>query len=207
MHGATAPTSYVPCVHRRWITARARTPLVAIVLAASLALGACFDGGADPAPSPTALPPPAIEPIDPEIVVAARSLSANAVINASQAAPADEAAVDALAVAVRTWLDSHLDDLQNGGDGHLADVALEGLLAGADPALIDGVTSGLASPQDPVRGVGYDLEVGHDGAPKWVRARVAVTRHSGTTSGATFVFVPGDPGPVLIALEPRGGAA
>jgi hypothetical protein len=115
--------------------------------------------------------------------------------------------VDALAGSVRTWLDGHLDDLQNGGDGDLAAVALEGLLADADATLVQGVTRGLTSPDNPVRAVGYEFEVAHDGAPRWLRARIRVERHSGTSSEATFVFVPGDDGPVLIALEPRGGAA
>lgn len=185
-----------------------RSLLAALALVAVTAAGCSANEAVVAAPAPAPSPtPPEILPITSTRNVFTRSVNSGAVIDRSSPAAADEAAVAALAEHVSTWLDAHLDDLQNGGEGRLADVAAPGLIAAGDEALLAGVTSVLTSAADPVRDAVYDLEVGHDGAPRWLRARIQVERASGDRSGATLVFIPTDEGVVLVALQPHGGAA
>lgn len=184
----------------------ARTPLTAVALSVALLLGGCSSdepSATPPSPSQTELPP--VEPFEPQVTVASRSVNSGAVMDRTQGAAADQAAVDAMTGAVTSWLDAHLDDLQRGGEGQLAAVAAPGLLENADPAIVQEITTGLTSPQDPVRQASYDLEIGHDGAPRWLRATVSVTGAAGQARTAVFVFVPGDNGPVLVAAEGLGG--
>lgn len=191
-------------------TSTRRSALVALAIAAVTVAGCSANEKVVAAPTPPSSPsdaPPEIRPIASTRNVTTWSVNSGAVIDRSAPVPADEAAVAALAEQVGVWLDAHLDDLQNGGEGRLGDVAAAGLISTGDEAAVVGVTAGLTSPDDPVRAASYELEVGHDGAPRWLRARIQVQRASGDTAGATLVFVPTEQGPVLIALQPHGGAA
>lgn len=104
--------------------------------------------------------------------------------------------------AVGDWLDQHLDDLQRGGEGHLAEVAPTELLAVATADDLAAVTTDLASPAAPVATATYRLDAAYDADTEWITATVEVTDVSGGHHAATLVFVPGDAGPELVLFGP-----
>ena len=185
--------------------------LVVVAVAGSLALAAC------PKDEPVATPPPPAESPSPspsptptpDPVVGIRNVTSTSVSNGpvvfnpgdddSIPAEADQPAIDGFAEAVAVWLDAHLDDLQNGGPGALAEVAAPGMLDLASPDAVAAVTTGLASPDHFVDSATYTIAVFHDGPPQWLHATADVTWRDGGSARASFLFVPERQ---LVALEP-----
>ena len=134
------------------------------------------------------------------------SSNANLFHAEERAAPEpDDDAIAAFESKIETWLNEHFTDLESGGEGGLAAVAAPGLLDGAAPAVVAGLTTDLASEQSPLREATYHFTTMHAGTPEWVRADVTVVGgDQGDTRGASFIFIPDDRGsPVLIMAEPH----
>lgn len=168
----------------------------------------------EPSDGPVATSAPAVSPAPPELVpVAGERVPGAHWVDSSGLlthAPAEVGPPDTVLPAVHAvgdWLDAHLDDLQRGGPGRLADVAPSGLLAAADPADVAAVTSALASPAGPVASATYRLDAAYHEATEWVTATVTVTSSAGDTGAATLVFVPAPDGPELILFGPATEAA
>lgn len=117
--------------------------------------------------------------------------------------PDDEEEIARLVGATVDWLDAHLTDLQAGGEGLIHEVAAEGLLERRHDDAWRAVTIGLSAPDRLVDRAAYDVLVGVDGAPQWLRVTVTTTSADGSEATAELVFVPAEGRPVLIA----GGAA
>ena len=150
--------------------------------------------------TPSTTPQPSIEPVAGQSTVVIEGVDAGPIVFHDRPAPeADQAAIDGLASAVRTWLDRHLTDLQAGGPGLLEEVAAPGLLDGDEPAR-RAVTDALTGPDRPVEDALYHVVVAHEGAPIWARVTVVVGAADGTVAEAGFVFTPG---PELIAAGPQ----
>lgn len=168
--------------------------------------GACTRGGEPEAgpTTPTPAPTPSVGPVDGEadvIVVAADPSSL--VFNDRTTPEPDQAAIDAFAQQVDDWLNAHLTALQDGDEGRLEEVAAAGLLDGADPEVLDAITTDLTSPDEPVDHARYHLVVAHSGVPLWVRAHVIVVDREGDAREVGFVFTPQDgDGPSLVAAGP-----
>jgi hypothetical protein len=113
----------------------------------------------------------------------------------------DQVAIAAFSTQVAAWLDAHLTDLQTGGDGDLAAIAAPGLMEALSDEATISATTGLASPRRPAESALYILTTAHEGVPRWLTAQVRVTWLDGGEADATFVFVPGDTGPLLIGVE------
>lgn len=181
--------------------------LVLCALIAALAAAGCSQGSEPAAGPTTASPSPspsptfgAVDGLETVVVVAA---DPNSLVFNDRATPEpDEAAIHAFAAQVNLWLDEHLTALQDGGDGALDEVAVAGLLDGADPTVVDAVTTALASPDTPVAHARYHLVVAHSGAPVWLRAHVTTVDPDGGEHVAGFVFVPEPAGLRLIAAGP-----
>ena len=182
--------------------------LMLVAVAGSLALAGC--PGDEPVAAPTPSPSPSPTPTPtPDPVVGIRNLTSTSVSNGpvvfnpgdddSIVAEPDQAAIDGFAESVAVWLDAHLDDLQNGGPGALAEVAAPGMLDTADPEVVTAVTTGLASPERFVATATYTMTVFHDGPPQWLHATADVTWRDGGSARASFLFVPERQ---LVALEP-----
>lgn len=115
---------------------------------------------------------------------------------------ADEEAISQFVSATARWLDSHLTDLQNGGAGLIAEIAMDGLLDQVKPEALLAATSDLASPDRTVDEATYDVLVAVDGAPQWMRVTVETTSTDGDVGRAQFIFVPHDGWTRLVAAGP-----
>lgn len=160
------------------------------------------DEGPRPPSRTEPFPEPSPQPVDGEMELAevvdlshtgARLFGGS--MQQSQPIQIDQEEVRAQAAAVADWLDRHLNDLQEGGDGGAVDAGLVG------PAEV--LT--LTHPDQLVVEASYDLVVYARGTTEWIRAVVTVTRRDDSTVGAQLVFLPGDP-PRLIAAEGEGEA-
>lgn len=140
-----------------------------------------------PSPSPLPSPPP---PVEATREIEYVSVGPSEQLDVGAAPPADEAAGDRLAGYVGDWLDAHLTDLQDGGEGQLAEVAAPGLLGALSDELAVGATTGLANPESPVSSAEYLLRVQHAGAPLSIEADVITVHRDGSRSTAAFVLVP-----------------
>lgn len=164
-----------------------------VVVGACLAASALLTGcrSEEPASVPVATPSPtpsASEPPPPAALalthrVEAISVSAADVLSKSGGVtPArraiDEGALADLADRVTALLRDHLEDLNDGGAGRLAD--REGGPWGADPGLDALATTALASPGNPATAADLVVRVGVDGVPLWAQAELVVTRHDGS---------------------------
>lgn len=183
-----------------WARACLVVPAVAV-----LALAGCSKGtptAAPPAQSASPRPSPkATGPVkgQPNVVVVTSSAGPLVFHDVPPPAP-DEPAVRSFSNAIAAWLDRHLTDLQAGRGGLLQEVAAPGLLAGAPPELVTGVTRALTDPQHPVANALYHVVVVHEGKPLWARVDVTIGGFDGKITNAGFVFTPG-PKPVLVAAD------
>jgi hypothetical protein len=105
----------------------------------------------------------------------------------------DEGAVGAFVDQMAAWIDHHLTDLQEGGEGLVAGSGLVG------PH--EGLT--LTDPDHPVELAQYAMVVYAREAPEWARTNVVVARTDGSVLTADLVFLPGEQ-PALIAAEGDG---
>lgn len=158
-------------------------------------------------PTQTREPAEPLEAVDGQVEVETVSVHAGEPVfnpGAPQAAEpdVDTAAVDAFAEEIASWLDDHLDGLQQGGSGALEQVAAPGLLESDSRNATIGVTTALASPDRPVDGATYAVTVAVDGGPQWATVHVVVTPREGDPSAAQFTFTPGEEGPILEAAGP-----
>jgi hypothetical protein len=110
--------------------------------------------------------------------------------------PADRDAVDDAVAAATAWVDGHLTDLQEGGDGWLADTELTGEVA---------ELAALTDPEHPVAAARYAVMVGVRGTPEWVQLQARVARDGADPTVATFVFVPDDRDGVRLLSAATGG--
>lgn len=172
-------------------------------------LGACDGGsGSEARPAPTADATEATDaaaspaPVRGEPTVLVQSTSNGPIVfHDRPRPPADEAAAGAMVKQATDWLDRHLTDLQAGGDGLLAEVAADGLLDGADPALLASVTGDLTGPDRPVRTALYHVVVAEEGAPAFLRMTALVETTDGRITRTGYVFAGADPA-VLLAAGP-----
>lgn len=193
-----------------------------VTLLPSLLLGACANAASPAAepraerasavatsePSETETPAPAV--VAGERIPAAHWVNSSSLLTHRAAAMGSGDAVLPLADEVATWLDAHLNDLQQGGTGRTVDVAAPGLVDDATPAELDAITGALATPETPVTSARYLLDGSYDAMTEWLEATVEVTRVDGTVALATFVFTPTDAGPQLVLFGPAdtfGGEA
>ncbi|MDP9022136.1 MAG: hypothetical protein M3N57_05425, partial [Actinomycetota bacterium] len=160
---------------------------VACLLVGGALLSACDgDSGTDARPTPTAdateatdaaVAPP---PVRGEATVLVQStFNGPIVFHDRPRPPADEATAAAMVQRATDWLDRHLTDLQAGGGGLLAEVAADGLLDGADPALLTSVTRDLTGPDRPVRTALYHVVVAEEGSPQFLRMTALVETTDG----------------------------
>lgn len=152
---------------------------------------------AEPEPEPEPPPPP--PPVEGEAELAEivdLSATGTGLVASGSGADApvdvDHDAVDALVASLAAWLDDHLTDLQDRGDGLVAGVGLQGP---------DGVGD-LAGSGTVVEQATYRMAVGARGGPEWARVVVEVTDEDGGTHEAVFAFVAEDE-PVLQGVEER----
>jgi hypothetical protein len=198
--------------HRRLLS-----PVVVAVCAAMLV--SCSD---EPTPEPPVAagdvehePSPIPEPTEPALdpVAGIASTSRLSVSNGpvvftpgdpnNRPPPDDEEEIARLVGATVDWLDAHLTDLQAGGEGLIHEVAADGLLERRHGEAWRAVTTALSAPDRLVDHAAYDVLVGVDGAPQWLRVTVRTTSKDGNEATAELVFVPAEGRPVLIA----GGAS
>lgn len=192
--------------------ARVRSrPWLPLLLTTVLVVGCSPDSGpgsdqpdASPTPAPdvpTRPPPPEdVAGVVDEVTVNDLSISGSGLYpdgsGKDEPVPVDQDAVDATVAAAVDWMDRHLTDLQDGGDGLVVEAGLEG-----DPAP---VSQGMAGPDHPVTQAEYVVTVGARGTPEWVRVSVIADREDGSMS-ANFVFLPGGDGVTLLAAQPGEG--
>lgn len=184
----------------------ARIAVLAVVPA--LALAACSDDGEPAAvdtttesPSPSPTPTFRIKPVVGERTATVFPLGSGPVLGLGGNPEPDQAAVDAAVAAVGDWLDAHLDGLQRGEGGQWGAIAADGL---ANQKQRRPVTTGLASPDAPVRSARYVMSVFHDGPPQYLTARVEVTHPDDSTADVGLVFVLADDGtPTLTMFGPE----
>ncbi len=175
-------------------------------LVAVVALAGCTRGS-EPSAGPTTpspAPSPTVEPVEGRADVVITVADPGPIVFHDRPHPdPDQAAVDAFSDAVQGWLDDHLTALQEGEDrGRLEAIAADGVLDGADPQVLDAVTTALTAPGTPVTQASYHLVVAHAGAPLWLRAHVAVVNEDGGHI-VGFVFTPREDGDLsLIAFGP-----
>ena len=189
-----------------------------MLAAATLLLGGCTDEPepepsptptAAPSPSPTPSPTPEIEPVDGQLEVELTSVSVagNRVFvegsDRDRAADPDAAAIDAFTAGIKTFLDGYLDRIQSRQPDATEPVLPFDL--GDDTVLLAAISTDLASPSDPIRNVVYDTTVYVDQAPEWASVVASITTDDGTSTQVTYVFVPGEAEPELIAAAPGGG--
>lgn len=174
-----------------------------------LLITACSAGDQPEADPTSTLPSPSptrsrveTEPVDGEVDVQLVPVANDETVWNRPPPEPDSAAVDAVVDRVRAWLDGHLSDVQEGGEGGFDDVAAPGLLDGVAPTTVAAVTSALASPDRPVHRAAYGLQVAHGGAPQWVRASVHVTSKDGTMRSAQFIFEVVEDTVALVAAGP-----
>lgn len=175
---------------------------MAVLALLGMLVGGCTDGETTTPASPSPRAAPSLDAVHGERRPRAPSAASAHVLGTGSVPPVQATPAGHLAGQVATWLDHHLEDLQRGGSGHLTRVAAPGLVEAAGPEILEAATSGLATRWNPVRKAVYDLTVAQVGPPRWLTAEVTVTRHSGRVVTATFVFVPSDQGPRLVAFGP-----
>lgn len=169
---------------------RRRQAVLAATLAAATLLGGCRqDQAATPPPAPeapTSTPSPEPSPVG-DVAMSHRveALSVSAADVLTKAAgitpprtPIDEAALAEVANRLTALLRDHLDDLNHGGVGRLAELPHGPW--GADPAMDAMATTALASPDNPATEADLVLRVGVDGRPRWAQADLVVTRRDGS---------------------------
>ena len=161
------------------------------------------------APSPTPTPEPTwtLRPVAAERTATVLPLGSGPLLGLGGMPEPDQAAIDAATTAVGDWLDRHLGALQQDGTGLWSEIAADGL---ADAETREPVTTGLASPDDPVKSARYAMTVYQDGAPQYLTVRVEVTHPDDTVSEQGLVFVIGDDGQPTLSLvgpEPETEAA
>jgi hypothetical protein len=173
--------------------------LVAGLIGLAAVVVLAFVLGGDPEPEPEPEPPaaepepepePEAEPEAPAPVQGEAELAEIVDLSATgtglahpgssgdQAVEVNHDRVDALVAAIAEWLDAHLTDLQDGGDGLVADVGLQGPEGVGD----------LAGSGTVVEAASYRMSVGARGSPEWARVVVTVTAEDGGEHKATFAF-------------------
>jgi hypothetical protein len=198
---------------------RDRSPLIISALIAAVAvvvLGvAILSSGDEPEPEPTARPtatptpepepepepPPPVQG-EPELTeVVDLSVTGTGLHRAGTGGdapvPIDEASVATFAAAMASWIDDHLTDLQDGGEGTVVAAGLVGPVG----------VGHLTDPDHPVTSARYSMRVGARGAAEWGEVEVVVLRVDGTERTATLAFLPGDDAPRLVAAEGDGTAS
>jgi hypothetical protein len=103
----------------------------------------------------------------------------------------DDAAVTDFVAAMAIWLDDHLTDLQDGGEGAAASAGLSGPIEVVH----------LTDPEHPVAAASYLVRVGARGDPEWGEVQVSVERQDGSVRTATLALLPGEDAPRLVAAE------
>lgn len=184
-------------------------PWLPYLLTTVLVLGCSPEPEREPEPEPPAAtetpeeepsPPGDVEGVVDEVIVTDLSISGSGLYPDGSAkdgaVPVDQDAVDATVAAAVDWIDSHLTDVQSGGDGLVAEAGLEG---DATP-----VSEAMAGREHPVTQASYTVTVGAREVPEWVRVSVIATREDGSMS-ANFVFLPGGDGVSLLAVQPGEG--
>jgi hypothetical protein len=200
---------------------RDRSPLIIstlIALAAVVVLGVVLSASRSvpepaPGPPPTAAepepesepelgpePPPPVEGDHEVVEVVDLSVTGSGLYRAGTGSDTrigmDDGAVSAFAAAMAAWLDDHLTDLQDGGEGAAVGAGLTG------PTEVVQLTD----PQHPVASATYRVRIGARGAPEWGEVEVLVTRDDGSERTATLAFLPGEVHPLLIAAQGDGSA-
>ena len=152
---------------------------------------------AEPEPEPE--PDPEPDPVEGETEVAEvvdLSITGTRLVHPGSAdheqVPVDEEALDALVDAIADWLDEHLTDLQDGGEGLVAGAGLAGPQDAGD----------LAGPEEIIEDASYVFRVGVRGQPEWARVDVEVITDDGEEHAAVLAFT-GREEPDLQAVEPR----
>lgn len=195
-----------------------------VLLAATMALAACTSGdetpGAtptspptSPAVSPTSTPSPSPTPTPAAPAVVGKRVTdwqnmPSAVIlgqgnNPQPDAPAIRRAIDEVA----RWLDAHLTELHRDGSGLWGQMAIDGLATPEERQL---VTTGLASPENPVTDARYAITVYYDGRPEFLSVEVAVAHPTGPLTRASLGFVvaaDGEPRLAMFGPSERGDDA
>lgn len=180
----------------------------ALVAAALIALTGCgpandpVDAVAAPSPTPSPSPSPSPSPTpSPLPPVAGERLPSSADIGDGERVEGkdtrdavDEDAVRAFADAIFDWLDAHLDDLQRGGEGRLADIDGAGVAAGLDDAQRAALTTALANPDQRVAAATYELTAYHDATIEFASVVVTVIDPIGVNRSVTLAFTPGAEG-------------
>jgi hypothetical protein len=192
---------------------RSRHGRVLAVACAALVLTGCGGRTQAPpasAPSPTASPAPDPEPTPaPEETFTPRPVEGDlADVEVWDLSPTDSglyrsgtagdarrevdgAGLERFATGMARWVDAHLTDLQDGGEGGDPGTVLEG-----PPEALH-----LADADHPVVRARYLARVGTRGTPEWGELRVSVRLLDGSERTATLAFVPGSDGVVLVAAE------
>jgi hypothetical protein len=154
---------------------------------------------AEPEPEPEPEPPPPPPPVEGDAELAEivdLSVTGTGLVASGSSADApvdiDHDAVDALVATIAGWLDAHLTDLQDRGDGLVAEVGLQGPEGVGD----------LAGSGTVIEQANYRMAVGARGGPEWARVVVEVTDEDGGTHEAVFAFVAEDE-PALTGVEER----
>ena len=186
-----------------------------LVLVSTALLAGC-SGDEDPeatasstteTPAPTPEPTWTLRPVVAERTATVLPLGSGPLLGLGGMPDPDQAAIDAATTAVGDWLDRHLHALQQDGTGVWSEMAADGL---ADGETRQPVTTGLASPDEPVKSARYVMTVYQDGAPQYLTVRVEVTHPDDTVSEQGLVFVIGDDGQPTLSLfgpEPEAEAA
>jgi hypothetical protein len=187
-----------------------RRAACAVLAAAALLTGCSSDGEPvaagtstteEPSPTPSPTPTWKLRPVKGERTAAVVALGGRPVLGLGDDPDPDQAAIDAAVDQVGDWLDAHLDALQRSGSGELGDVMAKGL---ANKKQRRPVTTGLASPDEPVKSARYVMSVYHDGTPRYLTTRVEVTHDDDSTSGIGMVFTVGEDGsPTLTMFGPE----
>lgn len=193
----------------RPLTAR-RAACLVLVSAALLAGCSNDEGPAATAPSTTASSSPSptptwtLRPVVAERTAAVLPLASEPLLGLGAAPEPEKKAIQAAADTVGDWLDRHLDRLQRTGDGLWGEMAAEGL---ADRKARRPVTTGLASPEKPVKSARYVMTVYQDGAPQFITVHVEIVHPDDSVAEQELVFSVADDGqPTLSMFGPPSDA-
>lgn len=194
-----------------------------VLLAAAMALTACTsaaddaDDSGDPAPaasetsssaspSPTPSPTPTVPAVVGKRVTDWQNMPSRIILGQGSNPKPDGPAVRRSIDQVARWLDAHLTELHRDGSGLWGQMAVDGL---ANPQERELVTTGLASPDNPVTDARYAITVYYDGRPEFLSVEVAVAHPTGPLTRASLGFVVAEDGtPRLTMFGPseRGDA-